>query len=84
MKEYTVYDYSRIHSLEDDLYFKPDLKIAFKRNRKHSNWTTGLDIVNVACKAYLTGQNFDETSGKIKNLNDAIGMFPNLFYSLEF
>ncbi|MDB5013366.1 MAG: TonB-dependent receptor plug, partial [Daejeonella sp.] len=84
VKGYTVYDYSKIHSLEDDVYFKPDLKIAFKKNRKHSNWTTGLDIVNVSGKAYLMEQTFDETSGKIKNFNDAIGMFPNLFYRLEF
>ena len=83
-KGYTVYNYGKGFSEADDLYIKPDLKIAFKRNLAHSNWSTGLDLVNASGKAYKTGQAFDETNGKIKNFTDAIGMFPNLFYKWEF
>jgi hypothetical protein len=84
LKGYTVMDYQNSYSLEDDFYFKPDLKIAFKRNRKASNWSAGLDIVNVTGKTYLTGQRYDEVKGEVKNGYDALGMFPNLFYKWEF
>ncbi|HEX8378794.1 MAG TPA: TonB-dependent receptor [Pedobacter sp.] len=83
-KGYTVLDYSKAYSLEDDLYFKPDLKIAFKRNRKASNWSTGLDIVNVTGKTYLTGQSYNEVKGEVRNSYDALGIFPNVFYRWEF
>jgi hypothetical protein len=83
-KGYSVYNYDKAYSLEDELYFKPDLKIAFKRNRKASNWSTGLDIVNVTGKTYLTGQSYNEVKREVRNSYDALGIFPNLFYRWEF
>ncbi len=84
LKGYTVLDYNKAFTLEDDFYFKPDLKIAFKKNRKASNWSAGLDIVNVTGKTYLTGQSYNEVKGEIRNSYDALGIFPNLFYRWEF
>jgi hypothetical protein len=79
-----VLDYQNAYSLKDYFYFKPDLKIAFKRNRKASNWSAGLDIVIATGKTYLTGQRYDEVKREVKNGYDALGIFPNLFYSWEF
>jgi hypothetical protein len=60
------------------------LKIAFKRNRQASNWSAGLDIVNVTGKTYLTGQSYNEAKREVRNSYDALGIFPNLFYRWEF
>jgi hypothetical protein len=84
LKGYTVFDYQKPYSLQDDFFFKPDVKIAFKRNRKASNWSVGLDIVNVTGKTYLIGQRYDEVKREVINAYDALGMFPNLFYRWEF
>jgi hypothetical protein len=84
LKGYTVFDHQKPFSLEDDFYFKPDVKIAFKRNRKASNWSAGLDIVNVTGKTYLTGQRYNEVTGQVTNGYDPLGIFPNLFYRREF
>lgn len=67
LKGYTVRDHQNPFSLEDDFFFKPDLKIAYKKNRKESNWSLGLDIMNVTGKTYLTGQWYDEVNQKVVN-----------------
>ncbi|WP_207422646.1 TonB-dependent receptor [Desertivirga brevis] len=84
LKGYTVRDHQNPYSLKDAFYFKPDLKIAYKKNRTSSNWSTGLDILNVTGKTYMTGQWYDEEKQEVKNGYEALGIFPNLFYRWEF
>ena len=78
-----VYVDSEAFSVQYPDYFRADIRISMKRNRKASTQTLALDIQNVTNRKNIYGRFYDSESGKIKTYYQT-SLIPILSYKIEF
>jgi hypothetical protein len=82
-KGYTVFDEQLAYSLQNPAYFRTDLRVSVKWNRKHFTSTLSLDFQNLTNRLNVYNQWYDETENKIVT-NYQTGIIPVLNYKIEF
>lgn len=78
-----VYIDNEAFSIQYPYYFRADVRISLKRNRKSSTQTLALDIQNVTNRKNIYGKFYDSESGKIKTYYQT-SLIPILSYKIEF
>jgi len=79
----TIYDEQAAFTLQNDAYFRSDLRVSMKWNRKRITSTLSLDIQNVTNRLNVYGQWFDSDNQKIETSYQT-GLIPVLNYKIEF
>lgn len=82
-KGYTVFNEKEAYTLQNPSYFRTDIRVSMKWNRKHLTSTLSLDIQNITNRLNIFSQYYDEEKNKITNLYQT-GMIPILNYKIEF
>ncbi len=80
---YGIYKEKEAFSLQNPAYFRTDLRLSMKWNRKHVTSTLSLDFQNVTNRLNVFNQSYDETKNKIVT-NYQTGIIPILNYKVEF
>ena len=80
---YTVFLEKQAYSLQNPAYFRTDIGISMKWNRKKVTSTLSLDIQNVTNRLNVYGQWYDEEKNKIVTSYQT-GLIPILNYKIEF
>lgn len=79
----TIFDTREAFSLRQQDYFKADLRIYWKRNKKKFNSTLALDIQNVSNQKNPSFQTFDTFQNQVLQQYQ-LGLIPILSYRIEF
>ena len=79
----TIYVEEGAFSLQQDDYFKTDLRVYWKRNKKRFNSTLALDIQNVTNRKNSSFKYYDTFIGGVEQ-NFQLGLIPILSYRIEF
>jgi len=74
-KNETVYNYSNAYEYQHDNYFRIDLRISFKENKKRISQEWSFDVQNLTNHKNILTQRFDAGTGKIANIYQ-MGFFP--------
>ena len=82
-KGYTVYDEYNAFTLKNPNYFRADLRLSMKWNRKNFTSTLSLDIQNLTNRLNVYNQYFNDETNKIE-YNYQMGLIPILNYKVEF
>ena len=82
-KGYAVYKESQANTLQNPAYFRTDLRLSVKFNRRGFTSTISVDIQNVTNRLNVYTQYYDDYEDKIKTVNQA-GLIPVINYKLEF
>jgi outer membrane receptor protein involved in Fe transport len=82
-KGYTVFDEYNAYSLRNLDYFRADLRLSMKWNKRNFTSTLSLDIQNVTNRQNVYNQYFDEDTNKIV-YSYQTGFLPVLNYRIEF
>jgi len=82
-KGYTVFDEYNAYSLQNPNYFRTDLRLSMKWNKRHFTSTLSLDIQNVSNRLNVYNQYYNEDDNKIAT-NYQTGLIPVLNYKVEF
>jgi len=80
---YTVFIEKDAYSLQNAAYFRADIGISMKWNRKNFTSTLSLDIQNVTNRLNVFGQWYDNEKNKIVTSYQT-GLIPILNYKIEF
>ncbi|HVG40771.1 MAG TPA: TonB-dependent receptor [Chitinophagaceae bacterium] len=80
---YTIYREKEAFSQQNPAYFRTDLRLSMKWNRKHLTSTLSLDIQNITNRMNTYGQWFDAEKGKVITTYQN-GLIPVLNYKVEF
>lgn len=80
---YTVFLEKQAFSLQNPAYFRTDLRVSMKWNRKRHTTTLSLDIQNLTNRLNIFSQYFNKEKNKIENLYQT-GLIPILNYKIEF
>jgi TonB dependent receptor/Carboxypeptidase regulatory-like domain len=80
---YSVYREKEAYSLQNPAYFRTDIRLSMKWNRKHLTSTLSLDFQNVTNRLNVFNQSYDKKSNKIIT-NYQTGIIPILNYKVEF
>jgi hypothetical protein len=80
---YSVYREKEAYSLQNPAYFRTDIRLSMKWNRKHLTSTLSLDFQNVTNRLNVFNQSYDKTTNKIVT-NYQTGIIPILNYKVEF
>jgi outer membrane receptor protein involved in Fe transport len=80
---YTIFKQEEAYSLQNPAYFRTDLRLSMKWNRRKVTSTLSLDIQNLTNRLNLYNQSFDEEKGIVVN-NYQTGLIPVLNYKIEF
>jgi len=80
---YTVLIEKDAYSLQNEAYFRADVGISMKWNRKNITSTLSLDIQNVTNRLNVFGQWYDNEKNKIVTSYQT-GLIPILNYKIEF
>jgi hypothetical protein len=80
---YSVYRDKEAYSLQNPAYFRTDIRLSMKWNRKHLTSTLSLDFQNVTNRLNVFNQSYDKNSNKIIT-NYQTGIIPILNYKVEF
>jgi hypothetical protein len=83
IKGYTVYNQQQAFSLQNPSYFRTDLRISMKWNRRQRTNTLSLDIQNLTNRQNVYNQWFDGVQNKVV-YNYQNGLIPILNYKVEF
>ena len=83
LQGYTVFKEKEAYTLQNAAYFRTDIGISMKWNRKHFTSTLSLDIQNVANRLNVFGQWYDSEKNKIVTSYQT-GLIPILNYKIEF
>ncbi len=78
-----VFDEEKAFSLQNPFYFRTDLRLSLRWNRKHLTSTLSLDIQNVSNRLNVYGQWFDTEQNKVVTTYQ-VGLIPVLNYKVEF
>ncbi|MBS1742667.1 MAG: TonB-dependent receptor [Bacteroidetes bacterium] len=78
-----VYVPGKYYSVKSDPYYRLDIGISYKINRKHATHTASFDIQNVTNHQNIYGSWYDNDKGKIKK-EYQMGLFPIFNYRIEF
>ncbi len=79
----TVYKEKDAFTLQNDAYFRTDLRVSIKWNRRHFTSTLSLDLQNVTNRLNVFGQSYDEEKNQVVT-NYQTGLIPILNYKIEF
>lgn len=79
----TIYVEEDAFSLRQDDYFKTDLRVYWKRNKKRFNSTLALDIQNITNRKNPSFKYYDTFIGGVEQ-NFQLGLIPILSYRIEF
>ena len=79
----TVYDYSKAFLVQNPAYFRTDIKIGFKMQRKRSTHEYAVDFQNIFNTKNLFLENYNQRTGEIGKSYQQ-GFFPVPFYRLTF
>ena len=82
-KGYTVFDEYNAYTLRNPNYFRADLRLSMKWNKRHITSTLSLDIQNLTNRLNVYNQYFDENENRIVT-NYQMGLIPVLNYKIEF
>jgi outer membrane receptor protein involved in Fe transport len=82
-KGHTVFDEQQAYSSQNPSYFRTDLRISMKWNRKNRTNTLSLDIQNLTNRQNVYNEWYDSVQGKIV-YNYQNGLIPILNYKVEF
>jgi hypothetical protein len=80
---YTVFIEKDAYNLQNEAYFRADVGISMKWNRKNITSTLSLDIQNVTNRLNVFGQWYDNEKNKIVTSYQT-GLIPILNYKIEF
>jgi len=80
---YTVFIQKEAYSLQNPNYFRTDLRISYKWNRRKRTNTLSLDLQNVTNRHNVYNQWFDKETGKVV-YSYQNGLIPILNYKVEF
>lgn len=80
---YTIFKEEQAYSLQNPAYFRTDLRVSIKWNRRKVTSTLSLDIQNLTNRLNFYNQSFDEKKGGIVT-NYQTGLIPILNYKIEF
>jgi Carboxypeptidase regulatory-like domain len=80
---YAVYKEKEAYSVQNPAYFRADLRLSMKWNRKYLTSTLSLDFQNVTNRLNVFNQSYDETTNKMVT-NYQTGIIPILNYKVEF
>lgn len=80
---YTIVDEERAFSLQNPAYFRTDIRLSIKWNRKNFTSTLSLDIQNVSNRKNISNQYYDPFKGKVVNSYQT-GLIPVINYKIEF
>ena len=83
IRGYTVYNQQQAFSLQNPSYFRTDLRISMKWNRRQRTNTLSLDIQNLTNRQNVFNQWFDGVQDKVV-YNYQNGLIPILNYKVEF
>ena len=82
-KGYTVFDDYNANTLKNPDYFRTDLRVSMKWNRRHFTSTLSLDIQNVSNHLNIYNQSYDKNENKVIT-NYQTGLIPILNYKIDF
>lgn len=82
-KNYTVFDEYNAYSLRNPNYFRADLRVSMKWNKRNFTSTLSLDIQNVTNRLNVYNEYFNEEKNIIE-YNYQTGLIPVLNYKIEF
>ncbi|MBC7901966.1 MAG: TonB-dependent receptor [Gemmatimonadaceae bacterium] len=80
---YTVLHDEQAFSLQNPAYFRTDLRVSMKWNKRNLTSTLSLDIQNVSNRQNIYNQSFDKLKGEVVT-NYQTGLIPVLNYKVEF
>jgi len=80
---YTVYREDQAFSLQNPAYFRTDLRVSVKWNRRHLTSTLSLDIQNLTNRLNVYNQYFSKDDNRIVTSYQT-GFIPVLNYKVEF
>ncbi|MEP7374642.1 MAG: carboxypeptidase regulatory-like domain-containing protein [Chitinophagaceae bacterium] len=80
---YTIFKEEQAYSLQNPSYFRTDLRVSIKWNRRKVTSTLSLDVQNLTNRLNFYNQRFDENKGTVVN-NYQTGLIPILNYKIEF
>ncbi len=80
---YIVYKDDQAYSLQNNTYFRWDLKFSYTQNRKKSTQKWYIDFQNVTNQNNIFSRQLNPASGKVTVVNQ-IGFFPNVNYQITF
>jgi hypothetical protein len=80
---YAIYDEQQAYTLQNPAYFRPDLRVSMKWNRKRHTSTLSLDIQNVVNRSNVYDSYYDTYTKTIRT-NYQNGLIPVINYKLEF
>lgn len=79
----TVYSYANNYELKLNRYFRMDLGISYRKNRKKTTSVISLDIQNVTQRENEFFRFYNVGRGSVES-DSQISFFPNLSYRIEF
>jgi len=82
-EDHTIYKMKEAFTLQNDAYFRTDIGVNMKWNRKRHTSTLSLDIQNVSNRLNIYNQSYDRDKGTIVT-NYQNGLIPVLNYKVEF
>ena len=82
-KGYTVFEEYNANTLKNPDYFRTDLRVSMKWNKRHITSTLSLDIQNVTNRLNVYNQYFNEKDNKIV-YSYQTGLIPVVNYKIEF
>ncbi|MBL7726266.1 MAG: TonB-dependent receptor, partial [Dinghuibacter sp.] len=81
--DYTVFIDRDAFSVQNPAYFRTDLRLSIKWNRKYVTSTLSLDIQNVTNRLNVFNQSYDKEKNKVVT-NYQTGLIPILNYKIDF
>ncbi|MBL7699610.1 MAG: TonB-dependent receptor [Chitinophagaceae bacterium] len=82
-KGYTVYREKEAFTVQNPDYFRADIRVSLKWNRKNLTSTLSLDVQNVTNRLNLYNQYYDPFTTSVRNSYQA-GLIPIINYKVEF
>ena len=79
---YTKYIEKDAFSIQQQAYFRTDLRLSMKWNRARHTSTLSLDIQNLTNRSNLYNRQYDPLKGEVVNIYQA-GLIPILIYKIE-
>jgi len=79
----TVFDESSAYDLQFSDYFRTDLKITVRENRKRLSQIWSFDLQNLTNRENVFGEGFNVRTGEVEITNQ-LGFYPVIEYRLEF
>lgn len=80
---YTILNMEEAYSQQNPAYFRTDLRVSVKWNRRHLTSILSLDIQNVTNRLNIFSQWYDINSNQMINTYQT-GIIPVLNYKIEF